>query len=187
MPPPEETGGKHIYLKEEQGVGTEDIPSRCFLLNVSNVDWMDSYLSYFCLTRLPESFVRLERLEDQDLNALIGNVVKKKEERNGPSLKCETDFFEGESVGEEGWEDGGGGEWEEEGFQDDGEKEGEKEWKQEEQDEELEEEDEQVKEEDLQDVEGTPDVGAGPSSSSTSERGRGKGEKRLILGKKLRK
>ncbi len=148
---------------------------------------MDSYLSYFCLTRLPESFVRLERLEDQDLNVLIGNVVKKKEERNDPSLKCETDLWEGEFVGKEGWEDGGGGgEWEEEGFQDDGEKEGE-EWKPEEQDEELEEEDEQVKEEDLQDVEGTPDVGAGPSSSSTSERGRGKGEKRLLLGKKLRK
>ncbi len=31
LPPPEETGGKHIYLKEEQGVRTEDIPSRCFL------------------------------------------------------------------------------------------------------------------------------------------------------------
>ncbi len=144
---------------------------------------MNSYLSYFCLTRLPESFVRLERLEDQDLNALIGNVVKKKEERNGLSLECETDFWEGESVGEEGWEDGGGGEWEEEGFQDDGEEEGEKEWKPEEQDEELEEEEEQVKEEDLQDVEGTSDVGAGQSSSS-SERGRGKGEKRLILGEK---
>ena len=152
---------------------------------------MDSYLSYFCLTRLPESFVRLERLEDQDLNALIGSMVKKQEERNDPSLKCETDLWEGESAGEEGWEDGGGGggggEWGGEGFQDNGEEEGEKEGKPEEQDEELEEEEEQVKEEDLQDVEGTPDVGAGPSSSSTSERGRGKGEKRLILGKKLRK
>ncbi len=133
---------------------------------------MNSYLSFLCITRLPKTFVRLQRLEDQDLNSLMGNVVKKKEERNDPSLKFETDFWEVEYEGVEGWDDGGGGRAD---FQEYGGKDEEEEWKPEEQDKELEEEEDVQDKEVLQNEEWTPDVGAGPSSSA-KVRGRGTGE-----------